>query len=131
MSIDITPVQQANLDQTLAAIAEAEKLASKVATTEEILKINQASLDAGYNRTFDPEDLEDMLRPDRWHVIKPILLHYLAAGAVVPVHVRAQLFLWVRGKESPTELILDMSMDNYYSQLPADLFLSAHDVDSN
>src|SRR5688572_12918924 len=110
---EITAAQMASLDQTRKDMDRAAELKTKVATTEQICTINKRSVEKNYNRSFLQDDLEDLLDPDGWHVIKPIMFHHHSMGVEVPEHLRCQALLKVRGGLDPEMLIIDMSIEDY------------------
>src|SRR5262245_8839761 len=83
----------------------------RIATTADLLAINERSTQQGFNRTLNPDALD--LDPERLHVLSVALFGHNADGARVPFHHRTRVMMKFRGLEAPETAWLDLSDDDW------------------
>jgi hypothetical protein len=83
----------------------------RVASTEQLIAINDAAILAEYNRALDPDELARLADPDGLHVLEPLLIHEHKNGLPTDPHWRCRVLIKVKGSDDPQVGYLDVSFD--------------------
>lgn len=86
-------------------------MSTRIASTSELRIIASHGRASGYNRQL-PEDVVMALDPDGIHVIEPLFQHEHAAGKLVDVHWRCQVYLKEPDSIQPKRAIVDFETDD-------------------
>ena len=65
----------------------------RVATTDQLIRINDNAISQDYNRALDPKYLSEQADPDGIHVIEPILIHEHKNGEPTDPHWRCRVMI--------------------------------------
>src|SRR5262245_52144223 len=87
----------------------------RIATTNDLLAINERSTQHGFNRTLDPEALD--LDPDGLHVLSIALMGHNESAAGVPFHHRTRVMMKFSHRDLPETAWLDLT-DTDWQELP-------------
>lgn len=89
----------------------------RVVDTKELLRLNDAAINAGYNRTLDPDALVKMVDIDGRHVVAPLLIHENKGGVRTDPHMRCSVMIKTTGSMTPFTAFLDIDLDAF-NKLP-------------
>ena len=99
----------------------------RVATTEQLIKLNDDAIREDFNRSMDPEVLKDMADPDGKHVLIPLMLHEHKSGVRCDPHIRCRVFIKRPNTLEPEVAMLDVAIEAM-NVLPSSTFEEPHDA---
>lgn len=86
----------------------------KRANTTTLWRLNEASIKKDYNRNLSDEFFVHA-DPDGTHILSVLLVHEHAQMRPVPPHYRCMVWAKMKGKTTPTNVILDIPINLFNS----------------
>lgn len=90
----------------------------KVINTTTLENLQDAAIEAGYNRTLGGIDIDDV-DPDGFHILTSVMFHSHAAGLKVDPHHRCSVLVKMTDQHDPVESFIDVSFEDFDNLLDA------------